>query len=71
MAEHLRECGLPETETQVAILLAKGYTIERISKAREIAVNTVKKHLTRIYSKTNAGGGAQLIYRLHNLRKTF
>jgi len=63
--EHLRQtCGLTEREGQVAVECLKGSKNLEIAERLKISVETVNKHLDKVYQKANVRGRAELASRL-------
>lgn len=63
--EHLRQtCGLTEREGQVAVECLKGNKNLEIAERLKISVETVNKHLDKVYQKANVRGRAELASRL-------
>lgn len=64
-AEALRETyGLTRRESQVALGVLRGETIQEIADALELGRETVKTHLAGVYGKTGCRGQAELVRRL-------
>lgn len=64
-AEHLRQTsGLTEREAQVAVECLKGNKNLEIAERLRISVETVNKHLDKVYQKANVRGRAELASRL-------
>ena len=63
--EHLRQTwGLTEREAQVAVECLKGNKNLEIAGRLRISVETVNKHLDKVYQKANVRGRAELASRL-------
>ena len=63
--EHLRQTwGLTEREAQVAVECLKGNKNLEIAERLRISVETVNKHLDKVYQKANVRGRAELASRL-------
>ena len=63
--EHLRRTwGLTEREAQVAVECLKGNKNLEIAERLRISVETVNKHLDKVYQKANVRGRAELASRL-------
>jgi DNA-binding CsgD family transcriptional regulator len=63
--EHLRQTwGLTEREAQVAVECLKGNKNLEIAERLKISVETVNKHLDKVYQKANVRGRAELASRL-------
>jgi DNA-binding CsgD family transcriptional regulator len=63
--EHLRQtCGLTEREAQVAVECLRGNKNLEIAERLRISVETVNKHLDKVYQKANVRGRAELASRL-------
>ncbi len=63
--EHLRQTwGLTEREAQVAVECLKGRKNLEIAERLRISVETVNKHLDKVYQKANVRGRAELASRL-------
>src|SRR4030095_356531 len=63
--EHLRQTwGLTEREAQVAVECLKGNKNLEIAEHLRISVETVNKHLDKVYQKANVRGRAELASRL-------
>ncbi|MFY9555270.1 MAG: helix-turn-helix transcriptional regulator [Blastocatellia bacterium] len=63
--EHLRQTwGLTEREGQVAVECLKGNKNLEIAARLRISVETVNKHLDKVYQKANVRGRAELASRL-------
>jgi DNA-binding CsgD family transcriptional regulator len=56
--------GLTPTEASVARLLAAGAGLERIARALEISMNTVRGHLKQIFVKTGTHRQVELVCKL-------
>jgi DNA-binding CsgD family transcriptional regulator len=63
--EHLRQAwGLTEREAQVAVECLRGNKNLEIAERLRISVETVNKHLDKVYQKANVRGRAELASRL-------
>ncbi|MEN3330708.1 MAG: hypothetical protein V7641_73 [Blastocatellia bacterium] len=63
--EHLRQTwGLTEREAQVAVECLRGNKNLEIAERLRISVETVNKHLDKVYQKANVRGRAELASRL-------
>jgi DNA-binding CsgD family transcriptional regulator len=63
--EHLRQTwGLTEREAQVAVECLKGNKNLEIAERLRISVETVNKHLDKVYQKANVRGRSELASRL-------
>ncbi len=63
--EHLRQMwGLTEREAQVAVECLRGYKNLEIAERLRISVETVNKHLDKVYQKANVRGRTELASRL-------
>jgi DNA-binding CsgD family transcriptional regulator len=63
--EHLRQTwGLTEREAQVAVECLRGNKNLEIAEHLRISVETVNKHLDKVYQKANVRGRAELASRL-------
>jgi len=63
--EHLRQTwGLTEREAQVAVECLRGNKNLEIADHLRISVETVNKHLDKVYQKANVRGRAELASRL-------
>ena len=63
--EHLRQTwGLTEREAQVAVECLKGNKNLEIAGRLKISVETVNKHLDKVYQKANVRGRSELASRL-------
>ncbi|HSB10659.1 MAG TPA: helix-turn-helix transcriptional regulator [Blastocatellia bacterium] len=63
--EHLRQTwGLTEREAQVAVECLKGNKNLEIAQSLRISVETVNKHLDKVYQKANVRGRSELASRL-------
>jgi DNA-binding CsgD family transcriptional regulator len=63
--EHLRQTwGLTEREAQVAVECLRGNKNLEIAEHLHISVETVNKHLDKVYQKANVRGRAELASRL-------
>ena len=63
--EHLRQTwGLTEREAQVAVECLKGNKNLEIAEHLRISVETVNKHLDKVYQKANVRGRSELASRL-------
>jgi DNA-binding CsgD family transcriptional regulator len=63
--EHLRQTwGLTEREAQVAVECLRGNKNLEIAERLKISVETVNKHLDKVYQKANVRGRAELASRL-------
>lgn len=58
---HARDWGLTKAETDVAIMVVKGFANAEIAAMRGSALQTVKSHLSAIYQKSGLDGRYQLI----------
>lgn len=58
---HAGEWGLTKAETEVAIMVVKGFSNAEIAAMRGSALQTVKSQLTAIYQKSGLEGRYQLI----------
>jgi len=64
-AEHLRQAwGLTEREAQVAVECLRGKKNLEIAELLKISVETVNKHLDKVYQKAGVRGRAELASRL-------
>jgi DNA-binding CsgD family transcriptional regulator len=64
-AEHLRQAwGLTEREAQVAVECLRGKKNLEIAEQLKISVETVNKHLDKVYQKAGVRGRAELASRL-------
>ena len=64
-AEHLRQTwGLTEREAQVAVECLRGKKNLEIAEQLKISVETVNKHLDKVYQKAGVRGRAELASRL-------
>lgn len=52
---------LTDAETKLAALLAQGYDMRTICKEFDVALNTGRTHLKRLFYKTNTGRQADLV----------
>lgn len=51
-----REHSFTKRETEIGILIANGYSNQKIADELFISETTVKKHVTHIYEKAEVGG---------------
>ena len=58
------DLGLTEREAQVAVECLKGNKNLEIAERLRISVETVNKHLDKVYQKANVRGRAELASRL-------
>ncbi len=58
---HAREWRLTKAETDVAIMVVKGFSNAEIARMRGSALQTVKSQLSAIYHKSGLGGRYQLM----------
>ena len=59
-----RRYGLSPREAEVAELVLRGYGNREIANQLDIALTTVKKHLTRVFDKVGVDSRAQLMARM-------
>jgi DNA-binding CsgD family transcriptional regulator len=61
IAAHAAEWGLTKAETDVALMVVKGFSNAEIAAMRNSALQTVKSQLSAIYAKSGLEGRYQLI----------
>jgi DNA-binding CsgD family transcriptional regulator len=61
LAAHAAEWGLTKAETDVAMMVVKGFSNAEIAAMRKSALQTVKTQLSAIYAKSGLEGRYQLI----------
>jgi len=53
--------GLSERETEILVLVARGFSNARIAKELHLAEATVKRHLANIYQKVGVGSRSEVV----------
>ena len=69
LRQQLRYMALTEAEIEIVLLVAAGMTNEQIAELKQIALTTVKKHLSRVYNKMGVPGRVQLQYEIYRMRR--
>lgn len=63
----LQNKGLTDTEAEIALHSANGFSADDISAIFEIAPSTVKKNFTRIYKKLGVKGRPAMVYKIQQM----
>ena len=62
---------LTKREKEIVILISKGYKNLNISENLYISVNTIKRHISNIYKKTNVNNRKDFIHLLKENRQFY
>ncbi|MBS3915092.1 MAG: helix-turn-helix transcriptional regulator [Bacteroidetes bacterium] len=57
--------GLSKSETEVLEMLANGQSNSQIANTRHVSINTIKTHISNIYSKLGVKNRLQALYKIH------
>lgn len=62
--EILEECGLTQRETEIAVLICKGFKPQTISSKTHISLSTTYKHIAHIYQKMQVSSRQELLVKV-------
>jgi DNA-binding CsgD family transcriptional regulator len=61
IVDQLKDWQLTESETEIALLLMKGLSLQEIADIRSAQIGTIKSHSSSIYKKANVAGRSELV----------